>query len=521
MESNATLTASSLRLHISETTTGTVVFAIWVSYGVFIFGTTILFAFHGRKNRLLAQRSWLLTVFGGFFNGVAGVLLMLPLVYYEDRDNTFPCFIPFLGAYFGIIPWILTFVGRAMRLIVTWRLNQLKMKTEPDTEERAERWTFWHLIKPRRQASIDGRIIVVMTLLLMFFWIPAITILLAERSNGMSAPSNSTLVLSATIQCSHLGAPEYYLFDGGMIIYLFVFCPFALLYLRKIQDAYGIMKDIMWTVLTCPLGFIMYILWITLLAQPAVQAIFWPILACFATHLSSVVIPLLLYYRQTLQPADHDTRDFPLVLTNPMLFALLCAHSIKDFTAENTRFIEEYQTLKLMCIESYRGQPNHNEISPPPRLISSRLPEKSDPSAIPSENSRLTTITPPTIYNITSPLVNIALSIPNLQPDEMVVPDQLKSTFLNFYTTFIRAQSVLEVNLEWQTRERIRQQIDSGVYTLDIFDEAKEHVLDLLFTNTLPHFLTIYKDQIAVVKRERTQGMFDDRLAIPMVPLYL
>lgn len=96
----------------------------------------------------------------------------------------------------------------------------------------------------------------------------------------------------------------------------------------------------LWTVLTCPVGFGMYFVWIKVLNQPVRYAMLWPVFAIFATHISSVVIPLVLHYREVLHPIHHDARNFQLVLSSPTLFALLCLHSVNDFTAENTRFIE-------------------------------------------------------------------------------------------------------------------------------------------------------------------------------------
>lgn len=174
-----------------------------------------------------------------------------------------------------------------------------------------------------------------------------------------------------------------------------------------------------------------------------------------------------------------------------------------------------------MCIEVYRSQSCQGDPAMPFRIKNNAI-EPNEGSNISIITGPSTTFAAPTIYNITSPLVSISLSVPNTESSEMLVPEQLKSTFLAFYTTFIRVGSVLEVNLKWQVRDRIKRQIESGVYRLNIFEEAKEHVLDLIFTNTLPRFLAVHREEIESIERERTREVnYDEPWSIPLVMINL
>ncbi|RUS20673.1 hypothetical protein BC937DRAFT_94664 [Endogone sp. FLAS-F59071] len=99
----------------------------------------------------------------------------------------------------------------------------------------------------------------------------------------------------------------------------------------------------------------------------------WPVVSFFVAHLSAVVAPLIVYYRTrnskqklgrslgsrcgsafTIETCGFDA-DFERVLTHPVLFARFRTHCAQHFCSENIRMIENYQGLKFLTIQAFRG----------------------------------------------------------------------------------------------------------------------------------------------------------------------
>ncbi|RUS27771.1 hypothetical protein BC938DRAFT_482752 [Jimgerdemannia flammicorona] len=241
----------------------------------------------------------------------------------------------------------------------------------------------------------------------------------------------------------------------------------------------------------------------------------WVVLGSFVTHLNSVLLPLNNQYRENKYRNDlrsgayQDWESFRLVMSDTRLRLKLNQHSVQAFCVELTRFIDEYQNLKVAAVEAFKDHEAVDGIPPvPPAMVRpyNRAESSTKESAIKSATLsatqsllakiRLPSPAPKYPIDITPPTTSIVMSVPSLNQrifpitdDALSVPEQLKPSFLNFYTTFIKTDSFLEVNLTADVRTRIMDQMKSGAYTLTMFDEANKQVHDLLFYNVFPSFV--------------------------------
>lgn len=132
-----------------------------------------------------------------------------------------------------------------------------------------------------------------------------------------------------------------------------------------------------------------------------------------------------------------------------------------NFTLEkkNIRFVEEYQTLRIMTIEAYK----------PLIESSTTISLSSSAEALPG-------------FASTSPAVPIAQSIgiATLSPITKL-PKYLLPTYASFYSLFLVPDAVLEVNVSARVKEEVRRMINHPEsMDVTIFDAAMKEVLDLL-----------------------------------------
>ncbi|RUS27770.1 hypothetical protein BC938DRAFT_482751 [Jimgerdemannia flammicorona] len=135
-----------------------------VVYVVVVLGSSILFYTNGRHATALCQRSLLLTSLGGLFNAYAGSSLLIHAAF-----PFLPCEIPLLACYFGLIPFFMTFVARAVRLIIIYRLNQTKQTAAVDgsSSSRRRRSYLNKVLRPYRQEDIEKRILYCLVLVIL------------------------------------------------------------------------------------------------------------------------------------------------------------------------------------------------------------------------------------------------------------------------------------------------------------------------------------------------------------------
>lgn len=282
----------------------------------------------------------------------------------------------------------------------------------------------------------------------------------------------------------------------------------------------------------------MYFIWIILLDRIYAEywvAEAWVCVAGISVHLSSVVLPLCYPprgWRAQLQAPD--AAQFEKVLSNPALFARFCRYCAEEFCAEHTRFVEDYQALKVMAIEAFKDQfPGQDQfldqdLAQPASIYypsnrnllesTSRLPLIRIRSSVTTD---VYSVPPPTV-SISSSISHFFLSNEELESEavttdiaqasilksmhppptptraaDLPIPDALKPSFCSFYNTFIEPGAMLQANLNEDMITSIRQKIELDQYSLDMFEDAKHEVLELLQFNPFIRFHALLEHEKA------------------------
>ncbi|RUS19037.1 hypothetical protein BC937DRAFT_88045, partial [Endogone sp. FLAS-F59071] len=270
--------------------------------------------------------------------------------------------------------------------------------------------------------------------------------------------------------------------------------------------------------------YILYFVWIPLkLAQfhEYWSAALFPVIGCLVIHITSIIIPLWQLRRDSIRQANvntlPDADEFDRMLSNPVMFARFCRHCAQEFSAENTRFVEDYQLLKFMAMESFKNLCEECEEAPEISmgldctLYYNNTSETSmiGPTTLPSS---------PTIYNIPPPSVSISQAIADFLPEtfkeikgesngqttSIEVPERLRSAYFSFYSTFIKTEGMLEANLPAYVTSHLREQVEAGEYTLDMFELAKKEILNLLLFSTFPKFLDQIEERHSPLSSRRS-----------------
>ncbi|KAJ3037759.1 hypothetical protein HDV00_001344 [Rhizophlyctis rosea] len=72
---------------------------------------------------------------------------------------------------------------------------------------------------------------------------------------------------------------------------------------------------------------------------------------------------------------------------------------------------------------------------------------------------------------------------------ELPVPENVKPHYLAFFETYIRPGAPFEVNIPSNVREAITACIEKDVFTIGMYDKAKEEVITNMFFNTFPTYV--------------------------------
>ncbi|KAJ1992008.1 hypothetical protein H4R33_001166 [Dimargaris cristalligena] len=73
------------------------------------------------------------------------------------------------------------------------------------------------------------------------------------------------------------------------------------------------------------------------------------------------------------------------------------------------------------------------------------------------------------------------------------VPDHLRGAFRHFYTKYISAESIFEINIDIRKKKPLQDQVaHQERYTVGMFEEVKDAVIDLLVTDTLARYNADY-----------------------------
>ncbi|RUS25130.1 hypothetical protein BC938DRAFT_472589 [Jimgerdemannia flammicorona] len=249
-----------------------------------------------------------------------------------------------------------------------------------------------------------------------------------------------------------------------------------------------------------------------------VSSSLWLVFGFLGTHCNSVIAPLWRSYRDARNYQVVDHYDFNKVLANPILFAQFSQFSVTTFTSEHTRFLGDYQLLKVMTMEAFKSDEEGAQRTRDRRQTMLPNSVKSNYAGLydlPSvADSIISSLPRPVNKQNTSAISSISSVSTDSTGPNLEVPASLKPSFYSFYSLFIQRDSALEVNVSAEIKERVQRQIEEDDYTLTMFDAVKREVLDLLFFDTFVKFAAERPD---LIKKERDQQLGQDKDDILLV----
>ncbi|OMJ26962.1 hypothetical protein AYI69_g3618 [Smittium culicis] len=228
--------------------------------------------------------------------------------------------------------------------------------------------------------------------------------------------------------------------------------------------------------------------------------------------------------------------QFEGLLAYPAGFSRLSKAALETFCPENVGFLKDYQLLKYnvcslgasvnkeenkeesgISYESDRStknncQPSLNEsrkygakIVPDRNSLVLGIDIEDEKLAIPEEIDMDQLISgelvPPLPITIPEAVYKMGLidelqSLDNSQsnvekttPKMTVVPKNIKDDFWKFYQKYIQEDALLAVNISVKITAPISEAVKEDKFTLGIFDDALEEVLNSLYSNTYPFML--------------------------------
>ncbi|PVU91417.1 hypothetical protein BB559_004144 [Furculomyces boomerangus] len=222
--------------------------------------------------------------------------------------------------------------------------------------------------------------------------------------------------------------------------------------------------------------------------------------------------------------------QFEGLLAYPAGFTRLSQAALETFCPENIEFLKDYQLLKFKVCSLVVSDTNNSNVPEDEGQGSMAKTQISD--SIPSlkheteddENMRHSSLlmgtvdstgtsevdmdqliggelVPPLPITIPEAMYKMGLMLDlhlindtegkkeRTTPKMTLIPNKLKDDFWKFYVKFIQEEALLAVNVPVKVSAPIEAAIKNEKYTLGMYDEALDEVLNSLYTNTYPIML--------------------------------
>ncbi|KAJ2503324.1 hypothetical protein GGH96_000345 [Coemansia sp. RSA 1972] len=295
-----------------------------------------------------------------------------------------------------------------------------------------------------------------------------------------------------------------------IIVYFFIVFPLILWRVWGNRDAYGIRHDLIICDTVGIAVLIVTLVWVNVLHEA--QQI-WPGLSyvwiyAFFLHISSVFVPLLnaiKHNKSVLEGNDHTSptvdvsmapritlplsnrrANFNRMLDDPIEYNKFRTFAVSCFSSELTAFIEEYQALKsetvaIMKPNSMRGRPSASTMCTIANPEPTKLPTSPHTSHFKPESA----------YSPTSVTTSILDTLTNNSTSSHNVsfPSQLFDKLKAVYWDYIDPNSYTSVNASPMVVRRVAEQMNNKEYTVTLFDELKDEVLFMLYSDVYTRYI--------------------------------
>ncbi|ORX94983.1 hypothetical protein K493DRAFT_301732 [Basidiobolus meristosporus CBS 931.73] len=435
--------------------------------------TTILFLYNRHK---FNHRPHRLILLGAIGNLIISGAYYCRLIFWMDFSCTFVLW----GTYLGSALYFLPFMARGIQLLVVVKFNTAKVHgqlqdtfiDDKNSFELMEHETYRHSHISRQaynKERVTDKKLTFLVALFIFIMIAAISVMQLVR---MLEPGFDEYTL-----CGF--GWHYFPFFGMTGLFLFICCPLVIYFFWNVKDAYGLRNELITCVFLGLLIYPMYFVWTLVLKEQlnsSFSSYYFITLFMLLSHLNTVGFPLisLAYRARKLRSiAAYDSEHFHRIFENPEMLHHFRSFAARYLCSENTCFIDDFQLLKQYCIMTAQSGTKSSSFDTP--LVSTK------PISI--FKSRPPAITPAHI--------GIGVTI-RKYTDKEQVPDDLHVRFLKFYRTYIQTGALLEVNISSNVHTSIFRQIQEGHIKWEIFDDAKDQILSLLYDNVFPDFVQNY-----------------------------
>lgn len=312
-----------------------------------------------------------------------------------------------------------------------------------------------------------------------------------------------------------------------VIVYLVFLSPFMMWMLYHTRESYFIVRETYMIILFGNPVVILYLVQVLSknfsTAVAPLPAEFWAVLFFFVSHISSIVFPLSMSYREdkrlTSSKMKYDMASFKIVLEDTSMFESLKELAAADLSMENTLFYEAVKELTRQSYDicravhkptrrsSYADQRRNTAATVgyvPYRVedgrktssasyLQAKMPIKK------SRNNRLAHSQNSTLANSASR--NLEPTLPITIPECLVdkntpIPTEMVSKYMRVYEVYIKEGAPREVNLSYKCRAALGKKAsavargDAGVsWLIGDFDEALEWVVKAMFENLYPRWM--------------------------------
>ncbi|KAI8810205.1 hypothetical protein BJ742DRAFT_801021 [Cladochytrium replicatum] len=308
---------------------------------------------------------------------------------------------------------------------------------------------------------------------------------------------------------------------GYMGLFLVAIIPVSLFMMRKTNDLHGVRVDVGLTLIAALPSFVLYFvdalfLWQFSTPYLGPNYFVYPVFAI--SHFVSVILPLIRTTRRRRQMGDLTLNmdSFRTVLKEQDMFVSLKKAAVRDFCSEQTIFLEETDILHEHVINLLTSPPM--PIPPPPvsRLGLSAKPSLQSLRTIVSNtahlsgNSTSNYLSPPVnggsfsrfpsdgfgttesvspADHVPAWLMQEPMTPPRNSTSSNIVPTNLVPQYRAVLDVFIRPGAPMELNLSALVRADCVDAVESGIFDVDVFNAAREQVIQSLFLNTFPKLL--------------------------------
>ncbi|KAJ2753668.1 hypothetical protein IWQ56_006588 [Coemansia nantahalensis] len=298
---------------------------------------------------------------------------------------------------------------------------------------------------------------------------------------------------------------------GVVGVYVVLVMPVMLVRCWSLRDAYGIRNDLIVSIVVGGLCIIVTVIWETVLYHLALvwSGWFFTWLCAVSLHTVSITVPLWSAWRHSRDLAHRmhgassvgshklgRRAEFDAIMANPLEYRLFCDFAASCFCSELTAFVDEYQTLKALAVDSMVSgdmwSAEDNQLEPGYLACMAGTVDAGVDYLTLAARAQAQTHTHG--LHVRSPPTETILeaarrAYPDLDiNDSTVFPAAAMDKLVTILGVFINSASWTAISLPSVLLLRIRDRLARSQLTLTILDEIREEILNMLYLDVFTRY---------------------------------